>query len=252
MGRIMHMETTPIPAMSAQKEPTARPQKQRRFTPEERKTIRKALAGGVKQAALAREYDVSRTAIWLIHRQMLAEQGDPQALAAYKRILKKANRPKLTEKNWEKLAGILRTTTPKDHGIHPPKSDDGLPWDVESTTKLAEKILDRTPPFTRAVALLNHVFPERTLPPKPLPPKRITLESIEPELRDNKIYVDYVTSETYWNIRQREYQAALDYHSNYLTAHENAPPIPSPPLPPRSKGIKSPPPTPRKTTKKHK
>jgi len=238
--------------MSEKKEPTTRPQKQRRFTPEERKTIRKALDSGVKQAALAREYDVSRTAIWLIHRQMLAEQGDPQALAAYNRILKKANRPKLTEKDWEKLAGILRTTTPEDHGIAPPETDEGIPWDVESATKLAEKILDRTPPFTRTVALLNHVFPKRTLPPKPLPPKPITRGSIDPELRGNKIYVDYVTSETYWKIQQQEYQAALDYHSRYLKAHGNALPIPSPPLPPRSKGIKPPPAPPRKSAGKHK
>jgi len=217
-------------------EPSTRPQKQRRFTPKERNTIRKALSAGVKQADLARKYEVSRTAIWLIHRQMLAEQGDPQALAAYKRILAKANRPKLTEENWEKLAGILRTSTPKDHGIHPAKSGDGIPWDVESATKLAEKTLDRTPPFTRVVALLNHVFPKRTLLSKPRPPKRITPASINPELRGNKIYVDYVTSETYWKIQQQEYQAALEYYRSHIQEQERAP-IPTPPLPPRSKGI---------------
>jgi len=233
--------------MSAKKEPSpTRPPKQRRFTPKERKTIRKALAEGVKQATLAREYDVSRTAIWLIHRQMLAEQGDPQAMAAYKRILAKANRPKLTEKDWEKLAGILRTTTPKDHGIPPAKSAYGLPWDVESVIKLAEKILDRTPPFTRAVALLNHVYPERTLPPKPTPPKRITLKSIPPEFRDNKIYVDYVTSEAYWKIQQNEYKAALEYYNRHIKPLVDAG-LPTPPLPQRSKGIKDLPAPPKKS-----
>ena len=223
--------------MSAKKEPPLRPQKQRRFSPKERATIRKALANGVKQAELAREYNVSRTAIWLIHRQMLAEQGDPKAIAAYKRILEKANRPKLTEQDWEKLASILRTTTPKDHGIPPAHSAHGLPWDVASATKLAEKILDRTPPFTRVVALLNHVFPERTLLPKPAPPKRITQRSIDPELRGDKIYVDYVTSEAYWQIQQREYQAAIEYYNTHIKPLKKAP-IPVPPLPRRSKGIK--------------
>ncbi len=227
--------------MPMPKEPTNRPSKQRRFTPAERKTIRRALARGVKQADLAREYEVSRTAIWLIHRKMLAEQGDPQALAAYHSILAKANRPKLTENDWKKLAGILRTSVPKDHGISPSKSEAGFPWDVPSVTALAGKVLDRTPPFTRVVSLLNHVFPERTLLPKPRPPKRITLKSIPAEQRGNKIYVDYVTSETYWNIQQQEYKAALEYHKRDLAARKNAP-MPALPLPPRSKGIKAPPP----------
>jgi hypothetical protein len=195
--------------------PEPRP-RQKRLSKTEREEIRKALDAGDKAAELAERYGVSRQAISLIKRAMDAERGDTKAAKAYAKRLG-TPRGKLTEEQWAKLTSTLKSSRPKAHGLEGEGDEDPRRWTLERAKNLAGKLFNKVPYRNRLAALLVELFPGeydediirgRGLR-KPKQPKRITKESISPEFRDDQSYVDYVTSETYWKIQQRTYEAEL-------------------------------------------
>jgi hypothetical protein len=196
-----------------------------KLTPEQRAEIMEALYAGEKQASLARKYGVSTTAIYHMNVEVRAKLGDAPA----KKIARRHT--PIPRAEWNRFVTAIRKTTPEKEGYGKVETESGAPWDIETATLFGTKYFKRTPPPSRLISALNRAFPERTSLREPKPPKRITPESISPELRDNKRFVEYVTSEIYWRIQQKEYEDALAHYKEYVATKE-AEQAAAPPAPP--------------------
>jgi len=182
----------------------------KRLTPEQHEEIRQALLAGEKQLRLAEKYGVTKTTIYHINVKLREEFGDETAIRLRDRIRR------IRREDWDEFVRAIRKTTPEKEGIEGPKDKDGPPWDVESATRFGEKFFHRVPPPARLISALNRAFPTRMRPKKPEPPKRITPDMISPDLRENKRFVEYITSETYWKIQQKEYEDALKFYEEEI------------------------------------
>lgn len=208
---------------------------------ENRREIREGLLAGEKQRSLAERYGVTVAAISLMNVALRADMGDPQAIER----IKAKRKPRISREEWDRFSETLRSSTPEDHGI---KDDDALDdapaWSRASAIRLAEKLFGRTPSPRRFEAAFLRAFPpERNwLPENPEPPKRVTLDSLTPEQRKDKKLVAYLTSETYWQIQNKEYQDALEHYHRFLEPEHpprqtdgRSQPSSSPPLPARKR-----------------
>jgi len=185
-----------------------------KLTPQDRIDIREALLAGEKQSKLAEKYGVTKTSIYHLNVKLRAEFGDAPAE-------KIANRTrKITRDDWDRFVATIRKTTPEKEGLEAKEAEEGVPWDIESATRFGTKYFNRVPPPARLISALNRAFPMRTRFKKPAPPERMTRESISPDLRANKRFVEYVTSEIYWKIQQKEYEDALEHYNEYIKTHE--------------------------------
>ncbi len=204
------------------KKRTSRPPRRKILAPKDRKAIRESLLAGEKQSALAAKYGVTSSAISLINVELRAEFGDATAITLMER------KRKVTPGDWKRFVTAIRKTTPEKEGIEGGETESGAPWDVESATRFGEKFLGRVPPPARLVKALNLAFPIRKSARKPTPPERFTIDSISPDLRDNKKFVAYITSETYWQIQHKEYDDALkQYEILKESGLADEPPTPS-------------------------
>lgn len=174
----------------------------RKLTPEQRHDILRRYQEGEKVSPLAREYGVSRQAIDSLVKYHL----DPQC-----RVRKQQLHSRMLPEERKKLVEILRTTLPRDHGVH--KEGHGHPdvWNSARVMALGRKLFDKKLYAYATRECIQEARPDPRFDPdaKPQPPGPPDIRDLTPELAEDKDFVKYYFSPISQQIRQKEYEWAL-------------------------------------------
>jgi hypothetical protein len=181
------------------------------LTKEQRAEILRRLSEGEKQAALGREFNVTRAAI-----SLLKQRTEHPERYAVKHGLKKL----LTAKEMAEFKHALGTTLPKDHGVDVYGPSPSRLWTMQRGYALADKLFGKKPSVrVMKECLGDHLIrrPDNYLTP-PEPPRPLDIRRLSPEMAADKDFVKYCRSPIAMQIEQREYELALEHYHKQLAA----------------------------------
>jgi len=212
------------------------PGRRGKLTPEQRQELLRRLDAGEKPADLVTEFGISRQAI----SQLRDYHLNPE-VARRKGIL----RSRLLPEEREHVIHLMRTSVPRDHGVE--NEGHGHPdiWNVERLTALTRKLYDKKMFAYAARECIQEARPDPRFDPdaKPEPPGPPDIRDIDPELAQDKEFVEYYFSDACQRIRQKEYEWALREWEE-RQARKTRGEEPDPHKPKRGRPRKNPPPTP--------
>lgn len=178
------------------------PGRRGKLTPEQRKQLLGRLKAGERPGELAGEYGISRQAVsqlrdYHLHPDTTRRKG----------IL----RSRLLPDERKNLIQLVRTTLPRDHGVE--NEGHGHPdvWNSDRLTALARKLYEKKMFMYAARECIQEARPDPRFDPdaKPEPPKPPDIRDLDPELAQDKEFVEYYFSPICQQIRQKEYEWAL-------------------------------------------
>jgi len=178
------------------------PGRRGKLTPEQRKELLARLQAGEKPGPLSKEYGISRQAVCQL-RDYHLNPGE----ARRKGIL----RSRLLPEERENIIQLLRTTTPRDHGVENEGHGHPDSWNTERLTALTRKLYSKKMFQYAARECIQEARPDPRFDPdaKPEPPGPPDIRYLDPELAKDKEFVEYFLSEASQQIRQKEYEWAL-------------------------------------------
>lgn len=182
----------------------------RTLTREQRDEITRRVLAGEPQAALAKEFGVTRQCVSLL--KIHAERPEE-----YYEFLQKRRTRKLMDAEKEKFLHILATSTPEKQKLIPAREK----WSLDHGRQLIERLFKKKASPASLKKMMEPYIPKRSEFKfgKPQPPKKHHVNQLDPELAKDKDYVKYYLSPICEQIAWREYEMALaDWEERF--AHE--------------------------------
>jgi len=178
------------------------PGRRGKLTPEQRKKLLERLKAGEKPGPLSIEYQISRQAVC----QLRDYHFNPDATRR-KGVL----RSRLLPEERNNVIHLLRTTYPRDHGVENEGYGHPDVWNYERLTALTKKLYAKKMFMYAARECIQEARPDPRFDPdaKPQPPEPFDIRHLDPELANDKEYVNYCLSPISQQIRQKEYEWAL-------------------------------------------
>ena len=178
------------------------PGRRGKLTQKQRQELLQRIKDGEKPTPLAQEYNISRQAVCQLRDYHLKPES-----AHRKRILKS----RLLPEERKNVVHLLRTTVPKDHGVH--KEGHGHPdaWNTDRLIALTKKLYNKKMYAYAAREAIQEARPDPRFDPdaKPEPPGPPDIRDLDPEFAKDKEFVEYYLSPISQQIRQKEYEWAL-------------------------------------------